>query len=104
MQLLFYSILGWGGIRGLLSRTCDRGAQELSPLCQPLFPSSNPTSCLFSLRGALDCHDPTLSAAQPPGRLTQLHFAAASPMLGIRTGDVSLFLALSDTICNQPSG
>ena len=43
--ILFYSILGWGKIRGL-SRTCDPGALALSPLCQPLFPCSIPTSCL----------------------------------------------------------
>ena len=30
------SIPGWGGIRGLLSRTCDSGAQVFSPLSQPL--------------------------------------------------------------------
>ena len=62
----------------------------LSPLCQILLPSFIPTSYLLSLRGAIGCRDPTLSAARPQSRETRLPFAVATPMIGIHTGNAPL--------------
>ena len=51
-----------------------------------------------------DVHNKYIQAGCVPARVTQLPFALALPMLGIRTGDAPLFPPPRDTICNQPSG